>query len=80
METTPSASYSLTLRVELPHQAGSLGRVLTTVGDRGGTVGAGDIVRMGGERSIRDITVNARDSDQGQEIADAIDDLPDVRV
>ncbi len=80
MEATPSASYSLTLRVELPHRAGSLGGILSTVGEEGGIIGAVDIVRMGGERSIRDITVNARDSEHGQRIADAIDDLPDVRV
>ena len=57
-----------------------MGGILSTVGEEGGIVGAVDIVRMGGERSIRDITVNARDSEHGQRIADAIDDLPDVRV
>src|SRR3712207_1776250 len=63
MESIPSASYSFTLRVEFPHRAGSLGRILTTVGEVGAMVGAVDIVRMGQERTIRDITVNARDSE-----------------
>jgi malate dehydrogenase (oxaloacetate-decarboxylating) len=80
MEATPSASYSVTLRVEFPHRAGSLGKILTAVGDAGGIVGAVDIVRIGEERSIREVTVNARDSEHAHQIADAIDALPEVRV
>jgi malate dehydrogenase (oxaloacetate-decarboxylating) len=80
MEAIPSASYSFTLRVEFPHRAGSLGRILTTVGDAGAMVGAVDIVRMGQERTIRDITVNARDSEHGQRVVKAVDDLPEVKV
>ena len=80
MEAIPSASYSMTLRVEFPHRAGALGRILTTIGDAGGMVGAIDIVRMGQERSIRDITVNARDSEHGQRIVRAVGALPEVRV
>ena len=79
MGATPSASYSVTLRVEYPNRAGSLGKVFTTIGETGGDVGAVDIVRQG-ERSIRDITVNARDSDHGQQVAEAIDVLEDVQV
>src|ERR687897_2956700 len=80
MESTPSASYSVTLRIEFPHQPGSLGKILTTVGNVGGIVGAVDIVQIGGERSMRDVTVNARDPDHARQIADAIDSLPEVRV
>src|SRR5215208_1522299 len=76
---TPSASYSVTLRVEYLNRSGSLGEIFTAVGEAQGDVGAVDIVQQG-ERSIRDITVNARDSEHGQQIADAIDALPEVRV
>ena len=79
MGATPSASYSVTLRIEYPNRTGSLGKVLTTIGEAGGDVGAVDIVRQG-ERSIRDVTVNARDSDHGQQLAVAIDALDDVQV
>src|SRR5919202_964000 len=79
MGATPSASYSVILRVEYPNRTGSLGKVFTTIGEAGGDVGAVDIVRQG-ERSIRDITVNARDSDHGQQVAKAIDALEDVQV
>jgi malate dehydrogenase (oxaloacetate-decarboxylating) len=80
MESIPSASYSFTLRVEFPHRAGSLGKILTTVGDAGAMVGAVDIVRVGQEWTIRDITVNARDSEHGQRVVKAVDDLPEVKV
>jgi malate dehydrogenase (oxaloacetate-decarboxylating) len=80
MESTPSASYSVTLRVEFPHRPGSLGKILTAVGDVGGIVGAVDIVRIGEERSIRDITVNARDPEHARRIADTIEALPEVQV
>jgi malate dehydrogenase (oxaloacetate-decarboxylating) len=80
VESIPSASYSVTLRVELPHRAGSLGKILTAIGDTGGIVGAVDIVRMGGQRTIRDITVNARNSEHADEISDAVDALPEVKV
>src|SRR5215216_799733 len=80
MESIPSASYSLTLRVEFPHEAGALGKILTTIGDADGMVGAVDIVRMRQDRTTRDITVNARDSEHGQQVVQVVEDLPQVRV
>ena len=80
MESIPSASYSLTLRVEFPHEAGALGRILTAIGDADGLVGAVDIVRMRQDRTTRDITVNARDSEHGQQVVQVVEDLPQVRV
>jgi malate dehydrogenase (oxaloacetate-decarboxylating) len=76
---TPSASYSVTLRVEYPNHIGAVGKLLTTIAEAGGDSGAVDIVRQG-ERSIRDITVNARDSEHAHQIADSIGELPEVRV
>ena len=80
MESIPSASYSFTLRIEFPHRAGSLGRILTVIGDAGGMVGAVDIVRMREDRTVRDITVNARDSEHGQSVVEAVEVLPEVNV
>ncbi|MDQ3924787.1 MAG: NAD-dependent malic enzyme [Actinomycetota bacterium] len=80
METIPSASYSLTLRVELPNRAGSLGKILTTIGEAEGMIGAVDIVRMDQEKSTRDITVSARDSEHGQKIVEAVEELPETQV
>ena len=80
MEAIPNASYSMTLRTEFLHQPGSLGSILTTIGQAGGMVGAVDIVRIGGDKTVRDITVNARNSDHGREIVEAVEALKDARV
>jgi malate dehydrogenase (oxaloacetate-decarboxylating) len=57
-----------------------LGAVLSTMGDAGGVVGAIDIVSMETERSIRDITVNARDWEHERLLVEAVSRLPGVRV
>ncbi len=80
MEAIPSASYSMTLRVEFPHRGGVLGTILTVIGEAGGMVGAVDIVRMQEERSVRDITVDARNSEHGRGIVEAVEGLPETRV
>jgi malate dehydrogenase (oxaloacetate-decarboxylating) len=80
MDSIPSASYSFTLRVEFPHRPGALGKILTAVGDAGALVGAVDIVRIGELRTIRDITINARDSEHGEQVVKAVEDLPEVRI
>jgi malate dehydrogenase (oxaloacetate-decarboxylating) len=80
MEEVPNASYSMTLRVEFPHRAGSLGKILTVIGNAEGMVGAVDIVRMGQKWSIRDITVNARNSEHGRKVVGAVEALPETRV
>lgn len=56
MERSPSDSYSLTLRVKLSTRAGTLGEVTTAIGKAGGDIGAIDIVSVGRDYIIRDIT------------------------
>ncbi len=46
MAVTPSASYSLTVRVEIRNRPGMLGRVTSAIGDAGGDIGAVDIVEL----------------------------------
>ncbi|MBX5478750.1 MAG: hypothetical protein IRZ19_06690, partial [Pyrinomonas methylaliphatogenes] len=65
METTPNASYSLTLRVKLINRTGALGALTTAIGRAGGDIGAIDIVSVGRGVIVRDITVNASSSEHG---------------
>ena len=44
MAVTPSASYSLTIRVQIVNRPGMLGRVALAIGEAGGDIGAVDIV------------------------------------
>jgi len=76
----PSASYSLTVRLQIRNRPGMLGRVTSVIGTAGGDIGAVDIVEMTRERVIRDLTIKARDSEHGQQIVDRLRAVAGVRV
>jgi malate dehydrogenase (oxaloacetate-decarboxylating) len=80
MAVLPSASYSLTVRLQITNKPGMLGRVASAIGDAGGDIGAVDLVEPGRDRIIRDLTVKARDSEHGQEVVNRLRRLPGVRV
>jgi malate dehydrogenase (oxaloacetate-decarboxylating) len=80
VELLPSASYSLTLRLELSSRPGTLGRVTMAIGDEGGDIDAIDIVRTGRGVVVRDITVACRDEAHGQAIARSLERIEGVRV
>lgn len=80
MISTPSASYSLTLRVKLSSRAGTLGQLTTTIGRAGGDIGAVDIINVTRDAVIRDITVNAASSTHGEEIVSAVRDIDGIEV
>jgi malate dehydrogenase (oxaloacetate-decarboxylating) len=80
MSVTPSAQYSLTIRVEIAHRPGMLGQVASAIGQAGGTIGAVDLVEVQGQTLLRDITVDAVDQDQWATIVAALDALDGVRV
>lgn len=63
MRTTPSPSYTITLRLEIVNQVGMFGKIATAIGEVGGDVGAVDIVRVGKGVIVRDITVNTRNEE-----------------
>jgi len=75
-----SASYSITMRVEIQNRIGMLGRVMSAIGKAGGDIGAVDIAGFGKNTVIRDITVNARDETHEKQIAAAVGKLPGVNV
>jgi malate dehydrogenase (oxaloacetate-decarboxylating) len=80
MAVLPSASYSLTVRLQITNRPGMLGRVASAIGDAGGDIGAVDLVEPGHDRIIRDLTVKARDSVHGQEIVNRLRRVPGIRV
>jgi malate dehydrogenase (oxaloacetate-decarboxylating) len=77
---TPSASYSLTIRIVVPSAPGSFARVAGAIGEAGGDLGAIDLVRAGREGTVRDVTVNAADSEHGKRVVDAVRALDGVEV
>jgi malate dehydrogenase (oxaloacetate-decarboxylating) len=76
----PSASYSLTVRVAIQNRPGMLGKVASAIGGAGGDIGAVDLVESQRKQIIRDITINARDSQHGTQIVDRLKRVPGVRV
>lgn len=82
METSarPSPSYSLTLRIEYPNHVGMLGRITSVIGERGGDIGAVDIVQTTRRSITRDITFATADYEHGQDIINAVRAIEGVDV
>ena len=80
MAVTPSAQFSLTLRVQLDRAPGTLGRVTSAIGGEGGSIGAIDTVEANGDGSVREITVDCADASHWERITRAIEDLEGVRL
>jgi malate dehydrogenase (oxaloacetate-decarboxylating) len=69
-----------TYRVQIPHHAGQLARVAGAIAAGEGLIGDVVTVSLGREHSVRDITVEVRDSEQAARIAEMIDALEGVGV
>ncbi len=80
MAPTPSAQYSLTLRVEIDHLPGMLGQVASAIGGAGATIGAVDLVAVEGAHTVRDITVETGDAADWPRLTDAVNAVPGARV
>jgi len=80
MPPVPSAQYSLTIRVEIEHSPGMLGKVAGAIGDAGGVIGSIDIVTLEAGRMLRDITVDTAGPHHGARVIAAIDAVRGARV
>jgi malate dehydrogenase (oxaloacetate-decarboxylating) len=77
---TPNASYSLTLRVRIHNKPGKLGEITTAIGKAGGDIEGIDIVSVGKDFLIRDITVNAYSETHDEQIVGSLQDIDGVEV
>ncbi len=80
MPATPSAQYSLTLRVEIDERPGMLGQVASAIGAAGGTIGAVDLVQIDDGHTIRDITVATGAADDWPRLTEAVNAIAGARV
>ncbi|MBM4441828.1 MAG: NAD-dependent malic enzyme [Candidatus Rokubacteria bacterium] len=76
----PSASYSLTVRLEIDNKPGMLGKITSAIGKGGGDIGAVDVVTVGNKTITRDLSFKARDEQHGQQVVDSIKRIGGVRV
>jgi malate dehydrogenase (oxaloacetate-decarboxylating) len=79
VSSTPSAQYSLTIRIEIEDTPGMLGRVASAIGDAGGTIGAIDLVESE-LHLIRDVTINTPGDEHWGEVTAAIESIDGARV
>ena len=80
MTMLPSASYSMTVRLEVKNRPGMMGKVTSAIGKKGGDIGAIDMVKVGKQTVFRDITFNARDEDHGSRVIEHLRSVPGVRI
>jgi len=72
LAVTPSAQYSITLRIETdPRDQGAFSRLAMAIGAIGGDVGAVDLVSTARDTVVREIVVNARDIEHAEQIVAA---------
>ncbi|HYE16400.1 MAG TPA: malic enzyme-like NAD(P)-binding protein [Pyrinomonadaceae bacterium] len=79
-QNTPSASFAFTLRVKLSSRPGTLGELTTALGRVGADIGAIDIVSVGRDAIVRDVTVNAASTEHAEQIVGAARDVDGVEV
>jgi malate dehydrogenase (oxaloacetate-decarboxylating) len=78
---TPSAQFSLTLRVALPSRPGGvLGKVTAAITRAGGSIVAVDTVEAGGDRTIREITVECGSTEHRGHVISAVQSVRAAEV
>jgi len=80
MISAPSASYSMTARLDILNRPGMLGKVTSAIGKAGGDIGAIDLVWVEKDTVRRDITFKARDDRHGAEVVERLRGVPGVKV
>ena len=80
MNITPNASYSFTLRIEIPNRVGMLSQVMAAIANSGGDLGAIDIVQASRDKMVRDITVAAGSEQHADEISSNVAAIEDVNI
>src|SRR5215212_1998831 len=76
----PSASYSFTMRLHLPQQGAVFADVAHAIAEADGMLGAIDLVRVEGDRVVRDVTVSCGDSQHAEAVVRAVRALEGVHV
>jgi malate dehydrogenase (oxaloacetate-decarboxylating) len=75
-----SASYSFTMRLELPQRAGSFAQVAAAIGEEGAMLGAIDLVRIDRGQVVRDVTVACHDAAHAERVVAAVRGIAGVTV
>ena len=77
---TPTSSYSITMQLRLPNQAGRLAKVTQAIAEAGGNLGHIELLDRTLSYTVREVVVDASSEDHAQMIVEAVKDLPDTVV
>jgi malate dehydrogenase (oxaloacetate-decarboxylating) len=77
---TPNPSYSVTMRLRLSNQAGTLALVTQAIAEVGGSLGNIELIERDLKFLLRDITVDASSSEHAAEIEEAVKAVPNIEV
>jgi len=80
VQLTPNPSYSLTIRLELLNQAGTLATVTQAIAEVGGSLGQISLLDRNLKMTRRELTVDAYSSEHAEKIVDVIKALPNIKV
>ncbi len=77
---TPNPSYSITLVLRIPNQAGTLAQVTQAIAEVGGSLGNIDLIERDLKFLLREITVDASSEQHAEKIVTAVKALPEIEV
>jgi len=80
MLNAPTASHSLTVRLQILNKPGMLGKVTSAIGKGGGDIGGIDLVEVGRTTITRDLTFKASDERHGGQVVERLRALEGVTV
>jgi malate dehydrogenase (oxaloacetate-decarboxylating) len=80
MANAPTASHSLTVRLQIQNKPGMLGKITSAIGKGGGDIGAIDVIEVGKTTITRDITFKASDEKHGQQVVERLKAVEGVEV
>ena len=80
MANAPTASHSLTVRLQILNRPGMLGKVTSAIGKGGADIGAIDVIEVGKTTITRDLTFKASDERHGQQVVERLKAVEGVEV
>ena len=76
----PYSNYRMAVRLELTQRTGVFAQLATAIADEGARLGAVDIVSATRTKVIRDITLDVKSEEHGEQVLHRLNNLPDVQV
>jgi len=77
---SPSAQYTITVRLEYPHAPGWIARISTAIGNQGANIGAMDLVHVRHDRSTRDVSIECTSEDHAMKVVGALREVEGIEV